>query len=436
MKFYYYYFTTILIFLLLPSSVVLSANSNKHHKHQKFTNHMTSTPVSISTIQTAVLLPTTSTISSISPISTTDTTNIRTEDYASPSYNISYGEPAPILQTRNTWHEIIYGILFMIVGLIEVFYGYKFIRITLLIMGFLFWSSTSVIILLMIDNSNETFRSALYYFALWLGVGILGGLLSYWCWHLGLILSSAYGGFAFIITILTLSQISIDILRYILIAFFVLLPSIVVHKYERHSINVATSIAGSYTFFYGIDEFAHQGYKEMIQLTRFEGTFRFKPTVSIYVMIVFTVLLAAFGIIFEHICHETPCYNSWCGDKHRRDVKNSEGENTCTSVTDHYYHQLQQIENFIISSFSSFSQKSLRIIKINLLKLLSFFQTLFNFIWNYLRDFVNLLLFKTINLFKIVNLELSSLFNKKNNQVVNGTDDMHVINIDNQIVGV
>lgn len=46
---------------------------------------------------------------------------------------------APILQTRNTWQKIVYGILFMIIGLIEVFYGYKLIRVTLLVMGFLFW---------------------------------------------------------------------------------------------------------------------------------------------------------------------------------------------------------------------------------------------------------------------------------------------------------
>src|ERR1043165_8600293 len=107
---------------------------------------------------------------------------------------------------------------------------------------------------MIIDDSNGIFRSPLYYFAIWLGIGILGGLLSYWCWHLGLILTSAYGGFAFIITILALSQITIDILRYTFIIIFILLPSFVVYRYERHAINVATSIAGSYTFFYGIDE--------------------------------------------------------------------------------------------------------------------------------------------------------------------------------------
>src|SRR5262249_31351907 len=107
-------------------------------------------------------------------------------------------------------------------------------------------------ILLIIDNSSQTVRSSLFYFAIWLGTGLLGGLLSYWCWHLGLMLSSAYGGFAFIITILTLSHIYNDILRYIMIALFVLLPPIVVHRYERHVINIATSIGGSYTFFYGV----------------------------------------------------------------------------------------------------------------------------------------------------------------------------------------
>ncbi|PKY37942.1 hypothetical protein RhiirA4_536859, partial [Rhizophagus irregularis] len=372
MKFHYYS-TTILIILTLISSIIInSANSNetnKHHKNHKnhknkskITNHMTPTP-----IQTAVL-PTT-TISSTSPSPTINTADIKAEYYASPSYNISYGVPAPILQTRNTWQKIVYGILFMIIGLIEVFYGYKLIRVTLLVMGFLFWSSTSVIILLIIDNSNETFRSALFYFAIWLGFGTLGGLLSYWCWHLGLILSSAYGGFAFIITILTLSHITLDILRYILITFFVLLPPLVVYRYEKHAINIATSIAGSYTFFYGIDEFANQGYKEMIQLARSDGALRFKPTIVIYILITFTLLLAAFGIGFEHIFHEIPCNNYWCGDKHRREEKHSEDENNNVLVH-------QRMKNFFILLFS----QKLSIIKINFLKLFLVFKRLFNFI--------------------------------------------------------
>jgi hypothetical protein len=258
----------------------------------------------------------------------------------------------------------------------------------------------------MMDNSNETFRSALYYFAIWLGFGTLGGLLSYWCWHLGLLLSSAYGGFVFIITILTLSQITINILRYILITFFVLLPPLVIYRHERHAINIATSIAGSYTFFYGIDEFAHQGYREIVQLTRPDGTLRFKPTIVIYIMIIFTLLLAAFGIAFEHIYHEIPCNNSWCGDKHRRDVKHSEDENNNVLVH-------QRMKNFFILLFSLFSQK-LSIIKINLLKLFLVFKRLFNCIRYNLLDLANSLLFKIINLFKNIKLRLFNLFlNKK-----------------------
>ncbi|CAG8539600.1 5439_t:CDS:2 [Funneliformis caledonium] len=187
----------------------------------------------------------------------------------SPSYNVSYGEPA----------------------------------------------STSLVILLIMDNSQKYFRSALYYFVIWLSTGTIGGLLSFWCWHLGLILTSAYGGFAFIMTFLTLIPISIDIIRYSLISFFILLPPILVYKYERESIYVATSVAGSYTFFCGVDEFAHQGYREMIQFIRHEGTLRFIPTIIIYIMILLSVLLAALGITFEYKCHENPTFNVWCGDK-------------------------------------------------------------------------------------------------------------------------
>ena len=46
---------------------------------------------------------------------------------------------ATVLRTRLLWSNVIYGLLFISVGLLEVFYGYKYIRITLLVMGFLFW---------------------------------------------------------------------------------------------------------------------------------------------------------------------------------------------------------------------------------------------------------------------------------------------------------
>ncbi|CAI2170505.1 14908_t:CDS:2 [Funneliformis geosporum] len=266
------------------------------------------------TIRTAVLIP-----SNGSPNPTLSPTNAKVLYNVSPSYNVSYGEPAPFLKTRNSWQNVIYGIIFMTIGLIEIFFGYKLIRITLLLMGFLFWSSTSLVVLLILDNSQKYFRSALYYFVIWLSSGTLGGLLSFWCWHLGLILTSAYGGFAFIITSLTLIPISIDIIRYILISFFILLPPILVYKYERQSIYVATSVAGSYTFFCGLDEFAHQGYREMIQFTRYEGTLRFVPTTIIYIMILLSILLAALGITFEYKCHDNPSFHIWCGDESRHD---------------------------------------------------------------------------------------------------------------------
>jgi hypothetical protein len=116
-------------------------------------------------------------------------------------------------------------------------------------------------------------------------------------------------------------------------------------------------------------------------------------------MIVFTMLLAAFGIAFEHFCHDIPSQNPWCGDKHRNGERETIAHHT--------------------SEILFFSKK-----------LLTDFWKLCTITWNNLRNFGNLLLVKIINLFKSIKLRLSK--SNSNNNIANQTNgDTRVINIGN-----
>ncbi|CAG8657955.1 8117_t:CDS:2, partial [Ambispora leptoticha] len=224
----------------------------------------------------------------------------------SPAYNATYGTPPPPLRTTITWSNVIFGIFFICVGLLEVFHGYKYIRITLLIMGYLFFSSTALIILLLLDNNLDNTRSATFYFTTWLLVGLIGGLLSFFCWHLGLMLTAAYGGYALSLSLLAILDLENHIIRWTLSIIVMILLAIIVHYFERTVIIFTTSIAGAYTVMYGVDEFAQQGFRDMIQLANADGFFRFNPTLGVYLMIAGVVWLAVVGIVYEYRAHESP----------------------------------------------------------------------------------------------------------------------------------
>ncbi|CAG8548093.1 7520_t:CDS:2 [Ambispora gerdemannii] len=239
------------------------------------------------------------------------------KDY-SPAYNATYGTPPQPLRTTITWSNVFYGVFFICVGLLEVFHGYKYIRITLLIMGYLFFSSTALIILLFVDNNSGGKRTVTFYFTTWLLVGLIGGSLGFFCWHLGLMLTAAYGGYVLSLSLLAILNIENHVIRWITALIMMLLLAIMVHYFERTVIIFTTSIVGAYSVMYGVDEFARQGFRDMIQLANADGFFRFHPTLGVYLMIAGVICLAGIGIVYEYRAHEKPIGHFWCGDGHRR----------------------------------------------------------------------------------------------------------------------
>ncbi|CAG8582843.1 3879_t:CDS:2, partial [Paraglomus brasilianum] len=255
---------------------------------------------------------------------------------SSPTYNTTYGTPPTVLQTRLLWSNVIYGLLFISVGLLEVFYGYKYIRITLLVMGFLFWSSTATVTILMIDNAYNTTHSVFFYFIMWLLVGTTGGLLSFFCWHLGLMLTAAYGAFAFSVSLLAVGHVKIAAIRYTIIGILIIVACLITHIYLKDVIIVSTSIGGSFTVLYGVDEFIRIGFRDSFQLFFTDGEWRFTPNAGIYVLIACGFVLAVCGMIYEYKSHQHVIPDikwncGWTKDIQDDEQSNGQGEREKTN---------------------------------------------------------------------------------------------------------
>ncbi|KAF9186989.1 hypothetical protein BGZ51_001616 [Haplosporangium sp. Z 767] len=158
------------------------------------------------------------------------------------------------------------------------------------------------------DLSFSLFKPSQYYFWLWLLAGILGAILSFRFWDLGVCFAGAFGGFAVAMGIVAAVDSDMSMTgRYILLAFFILIGAAIATFYERFSIIIGTSFGGAFMVMYGIDEFVQVGYREMIVIFDFVGkTLTYHPTSKVYGMIGASLALALCGIAWEFWHHAKP----------------------------------------------------------------------------------------------------------------------------------
>ncbi|KAK3830319.1 MAG: hypothetical protein J3R72DRAFT_455918 [Linnemannia gamsii] len=202
------------------------------------------------------------------------------------------------------------GITLILFGLIEVFYGFKFIRLSLVVTGFLSWAIAAMLIMVAIrwDLVFTTFSVKFYYFWVWLVAGLTGALLSFRYWDLGVTFSGIFGGFAVSMGIIAIANIAIgNAGRYVLLGVLMIGGAAFATFFERLFIILSTSFGGAYVFMFGVDQFAQVGYREMLVIFDFTGkTLTYHPSRDVYLMVGFSVVLAALGIFWEFWHHSTP----------------------------------------------------------------------------------------------------------------------------------
>lgn len=158
------------------------------------------------------------------------------------------------------------------------------------------------------DMLYAIFKPSLYYFWVWFLSGLVGGILSFRYWNLGVTFAGAFGGFAVAMGIIAVTTNKMGTVgRYVFLAIEILLGAAVATFYERFFVIVATSCGGAYMFMYGVDEFVQVGYREMIVILDFAGkTLTYHPNKQVFIMIGCSLVLALMGMAWEFWHHSRP----------------------------------------------------------------------------------------------------------------------------------
>ncbi|KAF9026581.1 hypothetical protein BGZ52_006406 [Haplosporangium bisporale] len=229
------------------------------------------------------------------------------------SLNDPFSTPDYLAPSKFTWQNCIYGLLFIFFGGVEVLHGYKYIRFTMLVAGFLVWASVAVMIMIIADTNSGIYQTSAVYFAVWFIVGLIGGAVSFYFWHIGIILTGAYGMFVLVAIIFTATNVQSYVLRFTFLAIFLVLGGILTKKYERMSVILSTSFGGAYSIIFGLDMFVQAGFRATFHVILSMSTARFHPVTGTWIMIACVPVIAVFGIIWELKHHEEPVASWWFG---------------------------------------------------------------------------------------------------------------------------
>ncbi|GJJ68250.1 hypothetical protein EMPS_00596 [Entomortierella parvispora] len=224
-----------------------------------------------------------------------------------------FSTPSYLAPSTFTWEQGVYGVLFIFFGGVEVLHGYKYIRITMLVMGFLVWASTAVMIMIIVETNSGSFESSGIYFMVWLLVGIVGSIISFYLWHVGIILTGAYGGFVVLAVIFTAADVTSYILRYTVLAIVLVVSGFLTHRYERFAVILATSVGGAYCMMFGLDMFVQTGFRSTFDVMLSQSNASFQSNAGTWVMIACVPIIAIIGIVWELKHHEEPVGSWWFG---------------------------------------------------------------------------------------------------------------------------
>jgi hypothetical protein len=151
----------------------------------------------------------------------------------------------------------VYAVILIIVGLALNFFGYRLIRTTLFVMGFLLFSFLGFMFLPQLHLSDQVVL--LISFCL----GLLGGFIGMFLVSFGLFVLGSLAGFSLGLLIISLHPaafLETSSARAIFLITFITLGILLMYFLQKPAIIISTSMLGSFIFFNGFDVFAHQGF--------------------------------------------------------------------------------------------------------------------------------------------------------------------------------
>ena len=203
------------------------------------------------------------------------------------------------------------------IGLFIAFTGYRLFKAALAIAGFVAFADLAYFILVRSESSGGYGANrTLILILVPILAGLLGALLAYKFYKVGLTLIGFLGGASLGVIILSLKQdgiITSDVGRVVFIVIMGVIGGVLINIFEKPMIMGATALLGSLTAFLGLDTFVKTGFYSTVQLFLFGGLgvqeIRYSASNGVIGMIVGTVVLAIIAAAVQ--------YKTTLGVKHK-----------------------------------------------------------------------------------------------------------------------
>lgn len=213
--------------------------------------------------------------------------------------DISDVQSGPYNQSPLTWQPIILGIVAILTGIYFCFFGYRFFRLTMFVVGFWFFGNIAYIILSQAGVANSTVLLIVS-----IAIGIVLGLLLALCYQVGIYLLGALAGYTLALWILSFKAGGVIPGRTGQIIFIVVLVILGVALsifFERFLLIFATSFLGAFLIIFGIDIFARTGYVNILNgiLGGSVSSLQNEPW-QVYAMLAATFVLFLIGVAVQY----------------------------------------------------------------------------------------------------------------------------------------
>ena len=184
---------------------------------------------------------------------------------------VSAGTPLYKDSNGNLRPEIIVpALIYMAIGLVLCFFGRRFFRGVLVVVGFYLGALLAFVALTKLEPQDGSWgdKRDNIYLGTCIGAGVLLGILSGLLWKLGLFGVGALGGFfasAYLMAFANQLLIPDQLGRDIFIACVCVVCGVIALFLEHHVVIISTAIIGSYSLFYGLDSFIGTGFTTSMQ---------------------------------------------------------------------------------------------------------------------------------------------------------------------------
>lgn len=198
--------------------------------------------------------------------------------------------------------NIIAGVACIIVGLFLAFFGFRFFRPILFLVGFISFGLVTYIICINVSPiTPEDTTKRVIYLVLIIVLGLIGGILMAIFWRVALFLVGLLGGFFLSMFILSLAPnglIPEPLFRSIFIVLLSIICSFLIFKFERPVVIISTAIIGAFLFILGVDLFAHAGFSDIVTQA-LSSTGSYSASGRTYGMIAGLAITAILGMIVQ-----------------------------------------------------------------------------------------------------------------------------------------